>query len=412
MVCLFVLSLYANDLAELFFRGKAYISTICLFLAPVAYLATGTPLRALRTRVGMYWLGFGIWLLLALPLSEWRTGSFTLLINYFPRSFMYLFYIAACTISVRQCRQFLQALSLGVFVVLFSCFKFGGYEDDRFIIPHSLVFANPNELALQLALGIAYMTFFFFTGSKILKLVSGVGIVLSLSYMLKTGSRAGLIAIAVIAVVIVLYSRYKVPLIVMGLLVGIVAFLLLPPATRDRLMFVTADTETAQVSSELEAAAVASQDSRQRLLRQSIKLTFTHPLLGVGPDQFPVAAAGEAQKQGTRAAWLGTHNSYTQVSSEAGLPAFFFYTAALWLSLRMNFRRYKRTEARKDLVDIRGMSFSLFLASLVYAIVTFFFHLAYGTYLPILLGLTIALELASRPILEQRTGGSVTVVSR
>ena len=38
--------------------------------------------------------------------------------------------------------------------------------------------------------------------------------------------------------------------------------------------------------------------------------------------------------EGTRGQWLGTHNTYTQISSECGLPGLLFFVASLWFSLK------------------------------------------------------------------------------
>ncbi len=55
----------------------------------------------------------------------------------------------------------------------------------------------------------------------------------------------------------------------------------------------------------------------------------SHPLFGVGPDQFAAAVSQEAAGDGQQVPWLGTHNTYTQVSSECGIPALIFYVAVI-----------------------------------------------------------------------------------
>jgi O-antigen ligase len=80
-------------------------------------------------------------------------------------------------------------------------------------------------------------------------------------------------------------------------------------------------------------AAIGSQVQRQELFKKSLYITITHPLLVVGPDQFAVAVAGDSAKQGVHSPSLGTHNSYTQVSSECGIPAFICWCAVLVLLL-------------------------------------------------------------------------------
>ena len=112
------------------------------------------------------------------------------------------------------------------------------------------------------------------------------------------------------------------------------------------------------------------------------------------------AENGEAAKRGEWSVWLGTHNSYTQVSSECGIPAFFFYSAVLFLSIRIDYRLYKVSAAHPALKDIKAISFSFMGALVVYAVGTFFFHTAYGPYLPMFAGATIALFFAAKPVLQ------------
>ena len=63
------------------------------------------------------------------------------------------------------------------------------------------------------------------------------------------------------------------------------------------------------------------------LLKRSVSETISHPLFGVGPGQFPVRSWKRRKRKTTWFQWLGTHNSYTQVSSECGIPAFICYLA-------------------------------------------------------------------------------------
>jgi O-antigen ligase len=132
-------------------------------------------------------------------------------------------------------------------------------------------------------------------------------------------------------------------------------------------------------------------------------------LFGVGPGQFAVAAAGDAAKNGTRANWLGTHNSYTEIASECGLPAFFLYVAVIVVTLRSNFRIFRRTAHLAEYQDLSALAFCIFSATLVYAICTFFFHIAYSSYLPSIAGMSVALRLATSPRLwNSRPGIELT----
>ena len=58
-------------------------------------------------------------------------------------------------------------------------------------------------------------------------------------------------------------------------------------------------------------------------------MTAEHPLFGVGPGNFPIISDS----------WRVTHNSYTQMSSEGGIPALVLYVMVLWAG----FKNLKRT---------------------------------------------------------------------
>ena len=55
-----------------------------------------------------------------------------------------------------------------------------------------------------------------------------------------------------------------------------------------------------------------STNARKEVLNESLGLTLKHPVVGVGPGQFRVAAAAQSKDEGVRALWLETHNTYTQ----------------------------------------------------------------------------------------------------
>jgi O-antigen ligase len=119
-------------------------------------------------------------------------------------------------------------------------------------------------------------------------------------------------------------------------------------------------------------------------------------LFGVGPDQFAAAVNQDAAGAGRQVPWLGTHNTYTQVSSECGIPALIFYLAVIGLCLRSNLRLYRLTRDVPAYGEVAALSRCLLAGTLVFAVSAFFFHMAYSPYLPSLAGFTVALHLAAR----------------
>jgi O-antigen ligase len=163
------------------------------------------------------------------------------------------------------------------------------------------------------------------------------------------------------------------------------------------------DIEDDQMDEGMRSSAMSSSQSRKMLLRNSIKFTIQHPLFGVGPGMFPVADDNEAKAQGMRKGqWLGTHNSYTQVSSELGIPAFCFFVATIVLATSGPYQLYRRTRGDPRTEDIASIALGLHYAMIVYAVTVLFEHIAYAVMLPVFAGLASALLRTADAEIERR----------
>jgi len=399
VLCIFAISGYANEFAVLLFHTKAYISTVSWVLLPLLLVLSGNLLRGLRDTIGVLWFGFLVWITLAVPFSVYKGGSFALLVSYIPHGWLQLYYYAAFLVSIRHCRRLMYFLIASNFMLLLDCFLFGAIKDGRFEIPESMFFTNANDLALQLLIAITQFMYLLYQRQAWKHIVGGAAILMTLIYMLKTGSRGAFLAVLTLACVSIVFGKSRLRFVLIGAPVALVVLLLVPSSAFHRLTLIGLRPETLTVTDSDEASAVGSQVQRMKLLRQSVTYAITHPLVGVGPGQFAVAAYGDAVKEGTQSPWLGTHNSYTEVASECGIPAFLLYVSVLVLSLVSNFRIFRRTAGLKDYVDLNALAYCMFSATLMYAICTFFFHIAYSSYLPAIAGMSIALRLGTNPCL-------------
>lgn len=402
LYCVYLLSGFANDWSMMLFGRKAYLSTFSLVLLPVVWLLSGNAARGLRHGIGLWWVAFLLWLLLATPFSVWRGGSARMLLNFVPKCYLCFFYTCSFVTSLRRCRCLMYVNAVGAGLLLLTCLSFGDAGADsageRLRIPGSLFYANANDLALTLLLGMTAFSFLFFSKGILAKIVASTGIMLSTVYALKTGSRGCLVAGLAVLGMIFLLSRNKFKVASFALPILGVALFSLPPSTLHRLSLLF--TTPAMNESTLDQASLASEFQRQGLLKKSFDYTLAHPLFGVGPDQFATAVFGESSKEGEHVPWLGTHNTYTQVSSECGIPALIFYCGPILLCFRLNYRLYKRTRNHPAYREMAGLSLCLLAATLVYALSTFFFHIAYSMSLPALAGFSVALHFASGSLLD------------
>jgi O-antigen ligase len=162
----------------------------------------------------------------------------------------------------------------------------------------------------------------------------------------------------------------------------------------------SAEQNDAAADSAMLGSAVASANSRRDMLVRSLVVTLHHPILGVGPGNFPVAENEMAKAEGKRrGTWLGTHNSFTEVSSECGIPAFVCYCAVLVLSFKKSYSLYRRTQAYPQLKEIGAHALGLNYSLIAFAVTGMFVHAAYTALLPVLAGLTVSLVRTSRPLL-------------
>jgi O-antigen ligase len=145
--------------------------------------------------------------------------------------------------------------------------------------------------------------------------------------------------------------------------------------------------------------AVSSTVARTQVLWESIVITLEHPVFGVGPAQFVVAAEDRAREHGSTTSWSVTHNTYTELSSETGIPGLLFYMAALLWSFRcLASCRAERAHRWSETADLARMALCLRVALLAYAVCGIFMNLGYHMYFPVLAGLAIAVSAAHKQV--------------
>jgi O-antigen ligase len=153
--------------------------------------------------------------------------------------------------------------------------------------------------------------------------------------------------------------------------------------------------------------AVESSEARKYLFRKSVEYTLTHPIFGVGPGQFSNYEGQHNIVVGTtHGYWHETHNMFTQVSSECGIPAFFFFTAGLVSTWRMLSGTYRKARERADCADIQTAVLCVMIGMAGFCVAATFLNFAYFFYQPALGGLAIAISSAAGQECEGRSAGA------
>jgi O-antigen ligase len=173
-------------------------------------------------------------------------------------------------------------------------------------------------------------------------------------------------------------------------IVAVVLAAFLPTVTKERLLSVFSDQQG------MTGEAIESRSKRTYLLMQSLKLTAENPLFGVGMGQFMNYEGFQARESGGRGAWQVSHNSYTQVSSELGLPGMFFFLAAITGTYVVLARNRRQVRGQPGAEEIELTIFCTALSLVGFCVAIFFLTLAYRFYLPTMSGLVIAIATVIR----------------
>jgi O-Antigen ligase len=378
-------------------------------LVGIFLLITGTFLMAFRDRIGRCVLGFTVCFLAAILFSIWRRGSLQVLTDQWLVGLVVFTATASLIPDFRQYILSAKAIALAILVLTITCLALGNMDSGRLFMDSGR-FSNPNEMAQALLLG---MPFWWALCSNSRSLPARLLGLASLGLMLyvisKTGSRGALISLVVIAGLMFFRASAveKMKLFVAAAVLLAIGALTLPAGLRTRYQtFFSLDEPEAMspdgpaADSPMLESAVASTYTRRAMLIRSLVVTLKHPLLGVGPGNFMVAENEMAQAEGRRqGAWVGTHNSFTQVSSECGIPAFLFYCGIVALSFQKSTALYRRTKQNPQFKAIGTHALALNYSLIAFIVTGLFVHAAYTALLPVLAGLTVSLARIAEPLL-------------
>jgi len=251
------------------------------------------------------------------------------------------------------------------------------------------IFENPNDLAINIAINWPLcLTFFFFTRSVVKKLFWLICLLGMLYAVVATYSRSGLIAM-IVSVLVCLWEfgvrGKRFPMIIVAGVIGIVGLG----------VAISTPNYVARVESLFRGNIEGSGDkgsleARRELLKESIRLSFQHPLFGVGPGNFPAATES----------WRVTHNTYTELSAEGGFPALILFVMILGLAFR-NVRRVRKTKQYGRSREIQLFTSAMWAGLAAYVVGAAFASTEYQLFPYFMVAYTSVLyRLASPPVQE------------
>lgn len=365
---------------------NVYLLYLFGFPAILAAIAKGRARETMSTRPVVWWLSFGFWLAAAVPFSIWKGGSAHIVWTYFRSDLTMMFVIGAVARTWRDCRALMLVIAAAAMVTLVSSKFFAqAAVTGRMDLEFGTV-ANANDFAGHLLFVLPFVLWVVVSSrSRMLRLAALLGVCYGMYLLLATGSRGALVGLAADLLFITFKGslRHRLVLCLLAPVVLVAAFIVLPNVVSKRL---TSFSSSAEASRE----ALESSQAREHLLLDSVWCALENPIVGIGPGQF-TTYEGTKSVRGSGTFWHGAHNSYVAAASEAGIPALFFYFAAIWSSWRLLKRILRRSSSEPQMSEQKNAVFCLMTAMLGFCTAIFFLNFTYMFYLPAMSGLAIAL---------------------
>jgi O-antigen ligase len=385
--------------------GKIRPQLILAIFGLLAVFATGQFMKVLNTRIGMSVAVFTAWFIAAIPFGAWPGGSFHVLIEQWYKAALIFMMTAGLLTTLPQANRVFKTIAWAASILsIFVLLKNNRTSDGRLVLDNTR-YANANALAWTLLVGLTFVGFMFLRGSrwqKALAVVMAAPMLLAIS---RTGSRAGAMGAVILFFITVFQSKASTRNRILALspVLALVILVLMPREIRLRYTTYFGSYDPYNVSAEekLRIGTIGSTESRKQLLLDSLNVTAHHPLLGVGPGNFQVAQNDIATERGdVKGMWHVTHNTYTELSSEMGIPGLVIYLVMLYYIFRtLNSIIRNRTPGRAW-NELRALALSLRTAFFIFLPIAFFDSLSYNADVPILAGLATALGFIAQ---KQRT---------
>ena len=403
MLYVFIIISRVLDLSPMWWMRIPLILLVALVLLT---LARGSLRLAFSSNITRYFAAFTVWIVVCFPFSYWRGASVdTVRISL--EAFALFVIIVQVIRSEADWRRMAGAYAYAALVAGIYGFFFGRYVGDRLSLIGGTL-ADPNELALILLVGLPFWWLKANLSTAFRKPLFWLCSIPVFVTFAQTGSRAGLLAF--LAIVLTTFFLAKAPQKVLITIVTCVGFVaagaFLPGYLKARYFTLFAPPEQVDAATQASLGSdIASSEGRKQLLIQSIHMTLHHPLFGVGPGVFSYAAWDERHAtQGAGGLVLVTHNTYTQISSETGLPGFIFFVGALYLALKYTLRDYRAAKQKR--LPVAQLPRYLLLSFSGLAVGIFFLSLGYSQMIAIFLALAASLHNVLTKSLSEAEGDS------
>jgi len=330
------------------------------------------------------------WMCLAVPLALRPGNSFMVVFDNFVKTALMSFVTAAAVRGIRDVERL--AFTYFTAAVVYAAvaivrFNIGSGDDWRF---GHLYYYDSNDFATFAVTAMPLGLYFLHAARRrTTSIAAAAGLVVLVLGFVRSGSRGGFVALALVAVFVVL--RYTaIP--VRGragamVLIGLALVLSASDQYWRQMSTILADTDYNHTD----------ESGRLQIWRRGIGYMIDQPLLGVGPGNFQVAEGtlspfAERQRFGIGVRWNAPHNTFIQIGSEAGVPGLLLFVAMLASAFVALARTNCWEQLAAQRLDGSQMTPALTAALLGFVAGSIFLSLAYSEMLYTLLALALGMH--------------------
>jgi O-antigen ligase len=276
---------------------------------------------------------------LSVPGSVYPRNSFMFLTGPFFR-FLILFVLVAAGFGDRRIfKTCIIALVVGVTLAAGRALLGwnGGWDVGRFAIGGTY---DPNASASLFVLTIPFALYLASRGG-IWQLIGFGSSLLLAAAVLKTGSRGGMLGLALITPwLLYLAPRQRRVLYIVGVAIG-ATFIVVTMSDAQRARFAT-------IFAPSEDYNMTFREGRIEVWKRGLRYMATHPFLGVGVDGFQVAEGTLAGKvnEGYGIGYTAAHNSFVQIGAELGVGGLITFLV-MWATAAMGAWRVRAWTLRR-----------------------------------------------------------------
>ena len=394
LTAFFVLLLYSR-LQD--FASYLHLPGIILSLATILMIVSGNVHTISKVASTKWSVAMTVFMVCAVPFSVWPGGAADTIVKVWLKALLVYTIVTSAIVIPRYCTRLITIAAFGTLCGTVIGLIVGKVTEGR-MGELNARFGDANDFAQVLLIGMCLMLGYSVTPgrNRFAKLLAYVSAIVMLVAFFRTGSRGGFIGLLTVTLFVFIKdsAATKAGILILVIVVTACMLMFLPDTLKYRygaLLGLVAETQTNREA----IAAGGSAEGRQHLLKQSLLITARHPVFGVGAGMFAVAENSVAVNQGlAKGAWHETHNMYTQVSSENGIPAFICFVAALLMAFRALNRVVALGKNSADLVIVEASRSAYWIRLALLAMMSsgFFLSIAYTNELQVLIALAMGLN--------------------